>query len=86
MSKINVVETESVFYNVVCEHPDDSSRSYVFCVENTEEINPWVMEDEVFYKSVREEIEKKVNPYHYWHEVKITAVFYIGDDIYQTEI
>lgn len=84
---LKIIETESVFYEVVCNHPDDSSRSYVFAVENTDEFNPW--DDDfcdLYFREIRETIEKKVNPYGYWTEVVITGNWVIDGEIFRQEI
>lgn len=84
---IRVYETESMYLEVVCNHPDDSSRSYVFGVENNDEYNIWdADEQEQYWSEICSQICEKVNRYHYWHEVVISGVWVIGDEMYRKEI
>ena len=59
--------------HVSCEHPDDSSRCYVFGIKY----------DDFDKAETRKEIEKRVNRYGYWHEVKMWIEYYIDGKMYK---
>lgn len=87
MMKLNLVETETVFYDVVCSNPEEDTRRYTFCVENTDEFNPWDDEScNEYHDSIVAAINERVNHYGYWTDVIITAVYIIDGKPYRVEI
>lgn len=85
--KINLVATEEVTYNVICSNPEADSRCYTFCVENTDEFNPWDDESVKEYKeSIKAAINERVNHYGYWTDVEITANYILGASVYSVKL
>lgn len=60
--------------HVLCHHPEDSSRYYTFGIKSSDNIND---------SQIRKEIEHKINPYDYWHEVVIWIENYVDNKLYK---
>ena len=85
---VRVFEAERCLIEVVCNHPDYSSEDYNFAVEY-DEFLPVFMSDEQkqeWHSEIRRQIEAKVNPVGFWHEVEITLVFHIDGKEYRKSI
>lgn len=68
--------TNSCRYEVECIHPDIGSQFYTFvCVMDNLKLDLY---------ELRKQIEQQVNPAGYWHEVKITQVFAMTQDMVAT--
>lgn len=63
---------------VECYHEDKNIRYYTYSI-GYETLNPYALiENEIEeHREIREVIEKEVNGYDYWHEVKITLSWYL---------
>lgn len=69
--------TDPCKYEVECSHPDIGSQFYTFvCVSDDLDLDLY---------ELRKQIEQQVNPAGYWHEVKITQVFAITQDMATAE-
>lgn len=86
--------TISEFYaiaNVTCIHPDDSDKRLQFVVsvdesayEYTDEFGNIYDDTKQMVYDIRDNIEKKVNPHGYWHEVEIELAFIWNSNILDT--
>lgn len=86
--------TISEFYaiaSVTCKHPDDFDKRLQFVVSVDESAYEWFDEygnihddtKQMVY-DIRDNIEKKVNPHGYWHEVEIELAFMWNNNILDT--
>ena len=84
---MKIYEIQYPVVEVVCRHPEDSSRYYNFGIDASESYNPFDEEEyEAFMEDLKESINNRVNKYGYWHEVVITLVHEIDGKVYRKEI
>ena len=74
--------------NVECIHPDDNSARYCFNVNlDWDLLSPEEFNEHDVDTMIREAVEKKVNRYGYWHEVKISLSSYAyAEKLWSVEI
>ena len=84
---MKIITTNMPKFEVVFDHPDDSSMFHEFFVDLDGEDEPWTDEEyDWFNKELIRSVWHKYNHYGYYHTMTITAEYVIDGKIYRPTI